>query len=203
MSDFQQPIGFCPACEEEGAKQHATFSKNQTEITCPRGHLFSDIGDFGNGITKEERKKINKLTRQKKTVSEKSEAGTVQSPAAKPEKVEVSYSKDILINEIDKARIASLVGEFQDASTLTGMIFAMKAELDELKESKDKARKLIMTVDPKEDGKIVESGDMTFIAIIPERHVEPIRDLATNWSATITRYMNERMETLLDDMMFY
>ena len=195
--DFSLPLGMCPKCQEENINVYATRAKGGGAV-CSRGHAFESDIDFYKGITKIERKRMDKSD---KRMIDKVISGTISAPSiGEIPAIEVEHVGDIHIDEVSKARLTSLVGEFNDVSTLVGRIFALNEEKKDLEDMIKKARKIKVG---EEDGKIIEGGDLKFEGIIPERHVQPLMDLAHSWSSNVTRYVNERLSTLLDDMLFY
>lgn len=196
MSSFQPPIGMCPECECEGVKSYGIRSKNDVEVTCPRGHVFANSEDFNEGITKQERKKMKK---------EMDNAAEETFGARKLDQGEVpaiiqTNSKDLVIDEINKARLETLVGQFGDISGLVGLVYSALEEKKQLEELIRNAKKAKVG---EEDGKIISSGDLQISGLIPERHVQPLIDLAHSWNRNATDYVNERMAELFDNMMFY
>lgn len=196
--NFEPPVGFCLVCEKENMKIYCARSKNGKEIVCSRGHVYKNDIDFNRGITKQERKKID---REDKKVMDKV-MGAMKEPmlGETVPAIEAVKSTDITISEIDKARLTTLLGEFNDASSLIGLVFALAEEKKELKDTMKRAKRL--KVD-EADGKVLVSGDLEIQVFVPERHVEPIRDMAHTWNRSIAEYVNERLTILLDDMMLY
>jgi hypothetical protein len=209
---FDLPVGLCTKCKEDGIDLYATWSKNGREIVCSRGHAFYDPNDFGKGITKTERKKLdregnkimNKLLNNDNVKGgdfspDKGDADVDGFPVRPPAK-EVKKDTDISIDETNKERLESLLGDFNDASSLVGRVFAMNEERKDLQDLIRNAKKMKVGED---DGKVLAGGDLEIKVIIPERHALPIVDFAHSWSSSVTRYINERIAVLLDDMLFY
>jgi hypothetical protein len=195
--NFEVPLGSCPKCAEEELDIYAVRAKNGVTITCSRGHAFDNDLDYSRGITKSERKKMKK--------ADKKAMDNIMGAMENPEKSETPAIQtvdpsDFVIDEVDKARIEALLGEFSDSSTLVGKIFALDQEKKELASTIRNARKIKVEA---EDGKILESGDLKIEGIIPERHVQPLLDLSHSWNQSVTRWVNERLSSLMDDMLFY
>lgn len=201
---FDLPVGLCPKCHEEGIELYATWAKNGKEITCSRGHYFANDNDFGKNISKQERKKLekesNKIMSKIFNQEEEIKGGNFAPEPAKTPAVEQRLETDIVLDDVNKARLESLLGEFADASTLVGRVFAAMEEKKDLQDLIKNAKKLKVG---EEDGKVLAGGDLELKCIIPERHVQPLMDMAHGWSASTTRYFNERLTGLLDDMLFY
>jgi hypothetical protein len=193
---FDPPVGNCPACSDDNVRTYATMAKNGVEVVCSRGHSFKDLNDFNSGVTKSERKKMKKDNDDKANEifgSGLSDPGTV--PA-----IIKQQDSDIVIDEINKARIESLLGQFTDASSLVGLIYSMNKEKEDLSNIIKDSRKAKVG---EEDGIVLPSGDLKIIGIIPERHVQPLIDLSHSWNRNVTDYINERLVELFDGMMFY
>lgn len=196
---FQVPVGQCPACDNDGVKVYATLEKNGVGVVCKRGHAFTDMNDFTKNITKQERKKMRKEKQEIKPVP--AEAGTTKSTDGQViPAIEQPKPTDIILDEINKARLEALVGDFNDASSLVGRIFALNEEKKAAEKTIKNARRLKID---REDGEVVASGDLKIELFIPERHVEPLVDLAHSWNKTVGEHINERAATLFDDMLFY
>jgi nitroreductase len=92
---------------------------------------------------------------------------------------------------IDCARLAGLLGDFTDSSSLFGAVFALNQELRDTKELLAMAQ-----------GVTEGTGDVTIQLTIPERHVASIKDVAEANEMDIGRYMNLRVTEGLDAMWF-
>jgi hypothetical protein len=197
MSNFEPPVGMCPECECDGVRSYGVLSKNGLEITCPRGHVFSDMNDFNEGVTKQERKKMKKETDKR---TEDLFGSTRQiDPEAVPAIIQKNPS-DMSIDDVNKARLETLVGQFSDISGLVGLIYSALQEKKDLEEMIRNAKKAKVG---EEDGKVLPSGDLQFSGVIPERHVQPLIDLSHSWNRNVTDYVNERLIELFDNMLFY
>lgn len=196
------PMGRCVRCEATGIDSKCYRMTNQIGITCQMGHEFADEGDYVKGIVVKERRKMDKD--QQKAVKAASESGQTKSnPDRNPDIVSAKIEKqptDISIDEINKARLETLLGEFNDSSSLVGRVFAMNEELKELKDVIKTSKK--SKVDA-EDGVIVASGELKVECFVPENHVQPMIDMAHSYSQSVQRYMNERLIDLFDNMLFY
>lgn len=210
---FDLPVGLCPKCKEDGIELYATWAKNGKEITCSRGHAFYDHNDFNISVSKPERKKkekeSNKIMQKIFNKDEDLKGGmfnpdkgdeAIDGFPVHPSAVEQRKETDVVLDDVNKARLESLLGEFADASSLVGRVFAMNEEKKDLQDLIKNAKKLKVG---EEDGKVLAGGDLELKCIIPERHVQPLMDMAHGWSASTTRYFNERLSSLLDDMLFY
>jgi hypothetical protein len=196
MADIAPPIGMCSECEVDGVKSYAVLARNGMEVTCPRGHLYANMDDFNEGITKQERKKMKKeMDNQAKETcgAQKLDEGSV--PA-----IVQRNPDDISIDEVNKARLESLLGQFGDISSLVGLVYAALAEKKDLEDLIKNAKKAKVG---EEDGKVLPSGDLQFSGVIPERHVQPLIDLSHSWNRNVTDYINERLIDLFDNMLFY
>jgi hypothetical protein len=196
MPEITPPIGMCPECAVEDIKTYGVLARNGMEINCTRGHSFANMDDFNEGITKQERKKMKKDM-------DKKAADTFGSRKLNENDVPAIVQKnpdDISIDEVNKARLETLVGEFHDISGLVGLVYSALEDKKNLEEVIRNAKKAKVG---EEDGKILVSGDLQISGVIPERHVQPLIDLAHSWNRSATEYVNERMAELFDNMMFY
>jgi hypothetical protein len=193
---LNKPVGMCPVCEEEKVNSYAVISRNGVEITCPRGHAFRDLNDFGQAITKDERKKMEK--QMDKNAS--SLFGTRKLDDGMVPAMITTNPEDLSIDEVNKARLETLLGEFSDVSSLVGLVYSLNEEKKNMEDIIRNAKKAKVG---EEDGKVLPSGDLQFSGVIPERHVQPLIDLSHSWNRNVTDYVNERLIELFDNMMFY
>jgi hypothetical protein len=204
---FELTVGPCPECTKEKLDIQATRKSDKEGVVCPRGHTWKNLDDYYQNISPTKRKQMEKSERGFKDIvsgifspgSGKTE-GSAPPPTDAPPAVNTPDPNSLLVDEIDKARLTSLLGEFSTASDLVGLIFSLNEEKKALEDKITSATKIKAG---EEDGKVLASGDIKFEAIIPERHVQPLIDLSHSWNSSVTRYMNERLCTLLDDMLFY
>lgn len=106
--------------------------------------------------------------------------------------------KVISIGPLDFARIAGIIGHFTDSSSLFGAIYALQQQLADERELRQRVD------DAKKIGTIHKiGGDMPVEIVVPERHVEPVKDIAEANQMDITRYVNAMVEHALDNGWFF
>lgn len=106
---------------------------------------------------------------------------------------------EIRIDKINFVRLSGILGHFTDASSLFGAIFALQAELldsKELLERSEAARKL--SAGPRRLG-----GDSVVQVVIPETHVEGVKQAAESNEMDIERYINSVVELGLNNGWFF
>jgi hypothetical protein len=226
-------IEFCPVCAADNVAQELLHEHGGRHgHFCMRGHEFNDMEDLGRLMTNnlvtiqkfkrqlnqvqvdvpKEPPKVPELEKPKEQSGKKAyaqsliensvevviensqESGIANLKSALPE-TDVSVS----IGRVDKVRLESILGSFNDSSTLFGSVFAMNEELGQLRDKFNRSIKATPNGSVGEEG----NGDMAFRAIIPERHVQPIKDLAEGNGLTVEEYMNSRIEEGMDGMWYY
>jgi hypothetical protein len=108
-------------------------------------------------------------------------------------------SSRIGIDEINYVRMSDILGHFTDASSMYGAIFALHQELLDTKELLQRAE----TSKKVAEGPRRVGGDAVIQLIIPERHVESVRNIAEANSLDETRFMNSAVELGLDNGWFF
>jgi len=194
----EKPRSLCPRCYlNDGTDVDLQYRLGQSQpLACEKGHVFTD------------REELSELTRvmlgRKKASMKKPEpvpAPTVPEPTpGEQPKVVVTGDSTVRfsngpkpreISPIDCARLAGLLGDFTDSSSLFGAVFALNQELRDTKELLAMAQ-----------GVTEGTGDVTIQLTIPERHVASIKDVAEANEMDIGRYMNLRVTEGLDAMWF-
>jgi hypothetical protein len=100
----------------------------------------------------------------------------------------------IVIDRIDKERLESLLGKFNDSSTLFGLIFAFNEQLKDLNEKLQRAEAKATV------GKVRRvEGDYPVEINIPERHVQPLKDVAESGGMSLERYIQTQAEDAMDN----
>ena len=121
-------------------------------------------------------------------------------PPPAPEAVipEIPNDPRIKIDDIDRQRIASLIGDFGDSATLFGNLFAMNESIKDLREKLQRAEDRLMLSQVRKVG-----GDHSISLNIPERHAQPIKDISDSGGLSVERYMQAKLEEALDNLWFY
>jgi hypothetical protein len=203
-------LDLCPKCYlEQGQDIPIVYNLGSTQpLQCKSGHVFED------------REELSNLTRQmldqKKALAPKADVPPpiLDDPLPAPDesnKIGQSTNplptdgvRGMVIPPIDMVRLTSLLGTFRDSSTLFGTVYALTQELNDTKEllrrvnDKQTVQKAGSQAPPRAVG-----GDLVVQLVIPERHVNPINDIAEANGMDITRYMNAKVEDGLDSMWFY
>lgn len=208
---------FCPKCFlETGIDNPLIFRLGSTQpLKCNKEHVFEDREVLSN-LTREmiDTKKAKNPPKPVPTldiVVDQAEPGTDKTVVTMVEIKDPtdpipvpSGTKGINVSPIDFVRMSQIIGHFTDSSSLFGAIFAINQELNDTKELLRRAM----------DAKSVSSigggpgvrkigGDEIIQVIIPERHVQPIRDIAESNGLDVTRYMNAKIEDGLDCQWYY
>lgn len=202
MSKERKP-DFCPKCYlQDGVDEPLQYRLGSLQpLRCGKEHVYED------------REELSNLTR---TMNEQKKA---KEPPKPPEPVVVvqPLEKDITdpidaagvsalkLTPVDVTRMTQLVGHFTDSSSLFGAVFALHQALQDTKELLERiqaAQKVRGTGNgPGTIRKV--GGDAIIQLVIPERHVEPIKDIAEANGMDIERYMNAKVEDGLDSMWYY
>lgn len=181
VANKPKPRNLCPICYNAGDENDLTFQGRQH--SCPAGHVFDD------------REALSVLVLE---MSKKRKALAPKEPEAAPIQPLPASDTRIYIDDIDRERIISILGDFGDSSTLFGNLFAMNENLKDLREKLQRAEDRLMLSQVRKVG-----GDHSVTLSIPERHVQPIKDVAEVQAMSIERYMQAMFEDGLDNLWFY
>jgi predicted DNA binding CopG/RHH family protein len=154
---------------------------------CANGHQWDDREQLSAALMK-----MSAKLREKRDLNR-----TVAAPAiTKPDE---PIDDRIKIDPIDKERMKSMLGaDFSDSSSLFGLIFAQNENIKDLREKVERAEARVMVqAMPRTIG-----GDVPITVNIPERHVEPIKDIAEAGGMSMERYMQAKIEEGLDNLWY-
>lgn len=185
-----KPRELCPRCYAVGVENDLIYSKSsRTGHSCPVGHTWEDRGDVSaREILGYEITEMNKKRR----------ALEPPKPVAPQIIPEIPNDTRIKIDPIDKERIESLLGPFGDSSELFGKIFAFNEQMKDARELAERAQARIAVSQVRTVG-----GDYPMTYNVPERHVQPIKDVAESGGMSIERYLQAGFDNALDNMWLY
>jgi hypothetical protein len=202
---------FCPRCYlDKGEDVILAYRLGSTQpLRCDKDHIYEDREELSN-LT-------HQMNEQRRALAPKADPPppVIEEAPGTPSKIDgditnpvgitglsIDGVKPLTIPPIDMARLSSILGTFRDSSTLFGSVYALQQELKDTKELLKRAmdaKAVAKTGDaPRKIG-----GDIMIQVIIPERHVEPVRDIAEANGMDITRYMNAKIEEGFDSMWYY
>jgi len=177
-----KPRTVCPLCYNAGVENDLTFQGRSH--SCSAGHTFEDREVLSVLVLEMNKKR-------KALAGPEPVAPAPAQPLPPPD-------NRVYIDDIDQQRIAAIIGEFGDSSTLFGNLFAMNESIKDLREKFQRAEDRIMISQVRKVG-----GDHSVTLSIPERHVQPIKDVAEAQSMSIERYMQAMFEDGLDNLWYY
>jgi hypothetical protein len=189
VANKPKPRELCPACYDLGVEIDLQYKPGgQFTHFCSNGHQWADRDQLSAALMK-----MSSQIRAKRTA-----AIAAAAPASSDAPQEIIDDR-IKIDPIDKERMRSLLGaDFTDSSSLFGLIFAQNENIKDLREKVERAeaRVMVQTM-PRKIG-----GDVPITVNIPERHVEPIKDIAESGGMSIERYMQAKIEEGLDNLWY-
>jgi hypothetical protein len=181
VANKPKPRNLCPTCFDAGIENDLTFQGRQH--SCQAGHQFEDREVLSNLVLE--------MNKKRRAATPKEPEPTPAAPLAPPD-------NRIFIDDIDKERITSIVGEFTDSSSLFGNIFALNEGIKDVREKLQRAEDRMMISQVRKVG-----GDHAITLNIPERHVQPVKDIAESGGMSVERYMQAKFEEGLDNLWFY
>jgi hypothetical protein len=149
----------CPLCYKEGKTADLDYQAGRFTHFCPNGHEFNDTAELRALLA---------------------ELPQPEPPPPSPEQP----SGAVVIDEINHARLAALIGNFKDASGLFGAVYALNQELEAAA-----AQKAAVVV----AGSTIEAGDLIMQVRIPEAYVQQLKDIAQSGGMTPDQFMNVRI----------
>jgi hypothetical protein len=182
VANKPKPRTLCPLCYNSGVEVDLNFTGMIHK--CGNGHEFAD---------RDELSALSLEMNKKRRVA----APKVEEPTASVA-VQPPPDNRVYIDDIDKQRIESILGPFGDSSTLFGNLFAMNETIKDLREKLQRAEDRIVISQIRKMG-----GDHSLSLSIPERHVQPIKDIADSGGMSVERYMQAKFEEGLDNLWYY
>jgi hypothetical protein len=190
----------CPECYLMGNHEVALESRPGSNPKCPNGHTWDDMEVLQNRLA---------LARNKRAAAE----GKPADPNPEEQKKKVAAMQkpkgdEVVISADDYQRISAKVGDFPDGATLFGKIHSLfmdinnlTEELNNLRTKQSQAATAPASSDPAPVA--VAGGDMKLEIVIPEQHVQPIKDMAEATHTSTVRYVNGVIESGLANGWFY
>lgn len=209
----------CPDCYLVDGMDTPMDVRPGQALRCSRGHTWGSGGDsdFGGAASSmeiyDQRQAMARHKRAQMAKQENPEAAVqeqAQGPVV-PAAVQQNTGEELVIDKENRARISALVGEFNDAATLFGTIFALSQDIRDLQDQLKAAMSAQQAsagaqARPAGDdpGMLREhAGDMAVTVLIPERHVVPLKDIAEAQGTDVPSYVNTIISGGLDNSWFY
>ena len=199
---------FCPRCYlEDGIDEPIVYHLGSTQpLKCGKEHVYDDREELST-LTKQ-------MLDQKRALAPKADPPppVIEVASSDPPKIDGDITnplptagiKGLVITPIDMVRLTSILGTFTDSSSLFGAVFAIQSQLKDTEELLKRAQSArAVSSAGSGPGPRVVGGDAIIQLVIPERHVEPIKDIAEANGMDITRYMNAKVEDGLDNLWYY
>lgn len=181
VANKPKPRSLCPLCYNAGIEQD--LMSQGFFHCCNNGHKYTD------------REQLSQLTLEM-NLKRRAAAPPPEPPVPAAEGVIVDTR--IKIDDIDKERLQSIVGPFGDSSTLFGAIFAMNESMKDLREQLERAAARVVAGQVRKIG-----GDYPMVYNVPERHVQPVKDVAEAGGMSIERYLQAQFDEAMDNLWVY
>jgi hypothetical protein len=179
----------CPLCYQANLETELQYRPGSKFMYfCERGHEYDDREALSNLMMK-----IAKVRGSTSILATPDPAADLEPvPETETPKAERAPAPPppvgLLVNEIDQARLKSVLGNFTDSSSLYGAVFALNEELKDLKSRVERlnGQKELMATEKL-------GGDMPITVLIPEAHVQTLKDTAAGFGMSVEKYMTERV----------
>lgn len=187
------PTVYCPTCIlDAGVKR--PLDQNGFISTCGGGHRFEDREELSAlmmAATEKLRGGKKATVPPPVTLSPEETAG--QDVTIINKSGNGSPNGGIGINPVDFSRLTGILGHFTDGASLFGAVYALNEQLLTTQELLQRAEASRRITEIRKIG-----GDVSFQAIIPERWVESVQQIAEANGLTVERYMAAMIEDGLD-----
>ena len=195
LKNKPRPADICPLCYQANLETELQYRPgSKFAYFCERGHEYDDREALSNLMMK-----IAKIRGSTAMAKSEPEPPPEPEPDVPVEAVPHVVPENLfVVNEIDQQRLKTVLGNFTDSSSLFGAVFALN---EELKDLKSKVERLDGKKDLFETEK--SGGDMPITVLIPEAHVQPLKDTASGFGMTVERYMSGRIAEGLTNLWFY
>jgi len=182
-----RPMDLCPTCYKEGKEVQLKYQPGaKYSHFCGNGHQWDDRDTLSAALM-EMSAKVRAANPQKNEDEEKSNNAAAAN-------VFQNLEGKIVIDRIDKERLESILGKFGDSSSLFGLIFAFNEQIKDLQE------KLKRAEDKMAVSKVRKiEGDYPLEIQIPERHVQPLKDVAESGGMSLERYIQAQAVDAMDN----
>ena len=208
---FKKVPSMCPDCYlVDGMDTPMEVRPGQT-LKCPRGHTWGSGGDSdspGSASAMEIYDQRQAMARHKRAEMAKQADPASQEPQGPvvPAAVQSNTGAEIIIDKESRSRIASLVGDFSDGSSLFGTIFSLTQDIKDLQDQLRTAQNSVPAKAIKDANPGLQkdsAGDMPVTILVPERHVVPLRDISEAQGCDVPTYVNSIVAGGLDNGWFY
>ena len=190
----------CPNCYLFEQKDEPLIFRPGSDLMhrCGRGHRYEDVDALQN--------------LPKQMIHKKEAIETAKNPPPEPDPAapikQALTGTGILIEKDDRVRIESIVGHFTDSSSLFGSVYAINEELKDTKEALA-AMKAAQLAAKRAPGSPVGStearanGDLAITAVVPERFVQPLMDIAAANGMDVVTYYNSVIDNAFESQWFF
>jgi hypothetical protein len=182
-----KPKVLCPTCWDAGVENELIYKVGSTiPPSCSNGHRWEDSDFLSAALMKMNQERKARMPAPPPVIE------PLPDPDAPPPDTRIK------IEEMDKERLVSILGTFTDSSSLFGSVFALNEELKVANEKAKRADDRISAGMVKRIG-----GDVPVTIMIPERHAQPIADVAASSGLSLDRYIQAQAEEALDNAWWY
>lgn len=193
----------CPDCYLTQGIDTPLISRQGSTIRCEVGHSWPGNDQFSDMEILQQRQDMARHKRAQMALKENPElAEPVKTVPATVQAAEM----DIVVGRENVARITDIIGEFSDASSLYGGIYSLAQDLKTAKEELNLARKSLSPAATKELNptmQVLASGDMPITVLVPERYVQPLKDISEANAAEVPDYMQNIITSGFENGWFF
>mgnify|MGYP001612871475 CR=1 FL=1 len=184
VANKPKPRSLCPLCYNAGIEQD--LMSQGFFHCCNNGHKYTD------------REQLSQLVLEMNLKRRAAAPAPAPAPEAAPPADAAVTDHRVKIDDIDKERLQSIVGPFGDSATLFGAIFAMNESMKDLREQLERTAARVAAGQVRKIG-----GDYPMVYNVPERHVQPVKDVAEAGGMSIERYLQAQFDEALDNLWVY
>lgn len=207
----KKPVEYCPDCFMFDGLDEPLIIRPNAKPSCGRGHRWDNLemDELDQKISLANRKRATIQAQGPAKDPDQAEAQpqTPEPPAKPPKPIPQDKSSKVSISVQDIERLSGLIGGFSDSGTLFGRVFALKADLDEARAqiATLQAAKMQVAAGGKElaASQTEANGDLIVSVIVPEQHVQPLREIAEANGTSLELYFNAIIENGLSNGWFF
>lgn len=184
-----KPADICPLCYQANLETELQYRPgSKFSHFCERGHEYDDRELLSTLMMKIAKVRGSTAMTKPQPVPESGPEVKPQQPAPVEPVPPMVPDTLFVVNEIDQQRLKTVLGNFTDGSSLFGAVFALN---EELKYAKSRVERLDAGTEVIKTENL--GGDMPITVIIPEAHVQTLKDTSSGFGMSVDKYMTLRV----------
>lgn len=189
---------YCPNCYLFDGVEAPLTARVGSNAKCERGHVFDDMEDL--------ERKQDMARHKREQIKAAENPGQAPAEVGKSAVVDQNTGTEITISQDDRLRLSNLLGPFTDGSSLYGSVFSLMQDLknsEEMLKLSQKTQSSGAAQVAAANVGLNSGGELPITILVPERHVQPLKDISEANGTNTPDYMQAAIANGLDSGWFY